>query len=397
MPAGDPPGDATPDPFSSLPFLGDMMRAMSGQGPLNWDAARQFAQLGATGGESEPNVDPVLRPAYEQLARIAALHVADLLGSDAPAVAVELTTRGQWALRTLEDYRPLFTELASSLGSAGTTFGGAMPVQAEGDPFTQMLSGLSQMMAPAMLGMTVGSMVGTLAQRVFGVHDLPIPRPHPTVLLVPRTIEEFAAEWSIAPEQMRLWVLAHETAGAAVMAAPGVRDDLAGLIRAHVGGFRPDPAALSERLGALDLENGDPLSAMQQALSDPALLLGAVLSAEQRALAPRLDAAVAAVIGCTDWVVDAIAARLIGAPALTIAEAVRRRRLEASHEEVFVEQLLGVRVGADQVARGKAFAQGVVDRAGESGLSLLLTTPAALPTPSEIEAPGLWLARITGD
>lgn len=394
VPGGETPGGAMPDPFAAMPFLGDMMKALSGQGPLNWEAARQFAQLGATGGEAEPNVDPLLRSNYADLARIAALHVGDLIGVDNEVPEIELMTRGQWAHRTLEDYRPLFTDLASSLGGAGVPIGSEITA---GDPLAQMLSGLNQMMAPAMLGMTVGSMVGTMAQRVFGIHDLPIPRPRPTLLLIPRTIEEFAEQWQIDTNEMRLWVLAHEMAGSAVMSAPHLRTRLTELIQAHVGAFRPDPNALTERLGGLDITDGDPMAAMQQAFSDPGLLLGAVLSDEQRSLAPTLDAAVAAVVGVTDWVVDAIAARLIGGGALSIAEAVRRRRLEATQEEVFVEQLLGVRVGADQVARGKTFAQGVVDRIGESGISLLLNTPEAMPTANEIEAPGLWVARITGE
>jgi uncharacterized protein (DUF2342 family) len=47
------------------------------------------------------------------------------------------------------------------------------------------------------------------------------------------------------------------------------------------------------------------------------------------------------------------------------------------------------------VARGKAFVQGVVDRAGDDGLLPLLERPEAIPTPNEVDAPGLWLARIT--
>ena len=39
----DPTGE---DPFSNMPLFGDLSRALSGQGPLNWDAARQFALLG---------------------------------------------------------------------------------------------------------------------------------------------------------------------------------------------------------------------------------------------------------------------------------------------------------------------------------------------------------------
>ena len=38
--------------------------------------------------------------------------------------------------------------------------------------------------------------------------------------------------------------------------------------------------------------------------------------------------------------------------------------------------------------------QGVVERAGEDGLSRLWTSERELPTPAELDAPGLWLARI---
>ncbi|MGH9270476.1 MAG: zinc-dependent metalloprotease, partial [Ilumatobacteraceae bacterium] len=86
--------------------------------------------------------------------------------------------------------------------------------------------------------------------------------------------------------------------------------------------------------------------------------------------------------------------RIVGGGALRIAEAVRRRRVEATATDTFVEQLLGIRLGEDQVARGKAFVQGVVDRAGDEGLRPLLTRPDAIPTPNELDAPGLWLARL---
>ena len=33
-----------PDPFAGLPIFGDLSRALAGQGPINWEAARQFAQ-----------------------------------------------------------------------------------------------------------------------------------------------------------------------------------------------------------------------------------------------------------------------------------------------------------------------------------------------------------------
>ena len=166
-------------------------------------------------------------------------------------------------------------------------------------------------------------------------------------------------------------------------------------MRQHVGGFRPDPNAVAERLGSLDADAGDPMAALQQALGDPEVLLGAVTSPEQLALRPRLDALVAVVVGYTDWIVDAVAVRVVGGNALRIAEAVRRRRVETTASDSFVEQLLGIRLGDDQVARGKAFVQGVVDRAGDDGPATRCSRGAdAIPTPNEVDAPGLWLARL---
>lgn len=395
LPADDEGAGEPFNPFAAFPMFGDLAKALEGQGPLNWDAARQFALLGATQGQPESNVDPAVRIAYTDLAQIAGMHVNDVTGADTVFPEPRIVTRGQWAAETLDAYRPLFTDLATSLNQsdAGTD-------DAAADPMMQMMSGLSRMMGPAMMGMSVGSMVGQLAQRVFGVHDLPIPRQKLEVVLLGSTIDEFAGEWDIPVDEMRLWVLAHELSGHQLFSVDHLREGLASLVRSHVGGFRPDPSALADKLGGLDAGmtgSGDPMEALQQAFSDPEVLLGAIRSEEQIALQPQLDAAVAAVVGYTDWVVDAVAARVIGGNALRIAEAVRRQRVDATPDDVFVERLLGIRVGDDQVARGKSFIQGVVDRAGEQQLTQLLQLPDSMPTPSEIEAPGLWIARISGE
>jgi uncharacterized protein (DUF2342 family) len=193
---------------------------------------------------------------------------------------------------------------------------------------------------------------------------------------------------------MRLWVLAQELAGHAVYSQDAARDAITALVRRHVGAFRPDPEGVMDKLSQLELDSSDPMAAMQRVFSDPEVLLGAVRSPEQIELAPVLDAATAAVVGFVDYTVDAVAVRLIGGDALRIAEAVRRRRIEASAEDVFIERLLGLQVTVSTVQRGKEFVQGVVDRAGEASLTPLFTRPGALPTPAELDAPGLWLARL---
>ena len=380
------------NPFENLPMFGDLARALAGQGPLNWEAARQFANLASTGGNSEANVDPAVRIQFAELARIAEMHVRDLTGFEGPSPEVTPLTPGAWAQRTLEAYRPLFTELATSLGRQNTE-----PESDEagsGDPLMSMLANLSKMMAPAMMGMAVGSMVGRMATHAFGQYDLPIPRQDTGITVLPENIDRFAKEWSITNDEMRLWVLAQELTGHALFAMTSLRDDFAALLRRYAGAFQPDPEAIADKLSSLELDESDPLSAMQQAFTDPAILLGAVQSPEQRSLEPVLDAAAAAVIGYVDYMVDGVAVRVIGGDALRIAEAVRRRRVDHSADDVYIERLLGLRLTPQQVQRGKNFIGGVVDRVGETRLSALLAGRDALPTPAEIDAPGLWVARL---
>jgi hypothetical protein len=85
---------------------------LQGQGPLNWDAARQFALMIATEGKAEANVDPAVRFRYQELGRIADLHVQQATGLDTVAGgrAAEIVpvTPGIWAQRALDAYRPLF-------------------------------------------------------------------------------------------------------------------------------------------------------------------------------------------------------------------------------------------------------------------------------------------------
>ena len=72
----------------------------------------------------------------------------------------------------------------------------------------------------------------------------------------------------------------------------------------------------------------------------------------------------------------------------------RRHRVEASASDRFVERLLGLELTQDHFDRGRAFVDGVVERAGPDIIERLWSEAEVLPTPAEVDAPGLWLARI---
>ena len=390
------PEDPAGNPFEGMPFLGDLARMLQGQGPLNWDAARQFASSIASGGTSEPNIDPLERIKLEQLARVADLQVADLTGLATSVtgrgVSVLPVTRAAWAQRALDAYRPLFEGLAGAISAADPD---ADPGEL-GDPELQLFGGLMKMLSPMMLGMAAGSMAGHLAQRSFGQYDLPIPRPpSDELLLVPATIDAFGGEWSLPPDDLRLWICLREIATHAVLGVPHVRARLEAMLRDYVAGFRPDPNALESRLGQIELDPTQPeaLQSLQSVLGDPEAILGAAQSPVQRELLPRLEALVAVIVGYVDHVMDTIGGRLLGSYGM-LTEALRRRRVEAAPSDRFVGRLFGLELTQAGYDRGETFIQGVVERAGDEGLARLWASERELPTPAEVDAPGLWLARI---
>jgi putative hydrolase len=378
-------------PFGGMPFFGDLMRLLQSQGPISWDAARQLAVTIATDGTSEPNVEPAERMNLEQLGRVADLHVANRTGlATAPgghSVQIAAVNRTIWAQRSLDAYRPLLEKLAGSLS--------AVPPPDPSDPSAAMFGPIMQMLGPMMLGMTAGSLVGHLATRALGTYDLPVPRPAGSeLLIVVPNIDRFGDEWSLPRDELRLWICLHELTHHTVLNVPHVGSTITSLLEQYVSGFQPDPNALADRLGDLDLGAGpQAFEQMQEILGDPEVVLGAVQSAAQRAMLPRLEAVIAAVIGYVDHVMDSVGTSLMPSYAM-LTEALRRRRVEADRSDRFVERILGLDLSQRQYERADAFARGVIERAGDTGLDRLWASPHTLPTPAEIDAPGLWLARI---
>ena len=396
--------DEAPNPFNN-PLFAQFQRAMSAQGPLQWDVARQTALMAATEGVTEHNVDPQRRIAVESLANVARMHVTEVTGLATPAaVPLDVVGRATWANLTLQAWKPYFDALAQAIGGTATstasgtadntTENTAASEADESDPMLAMLANVSKLIAPSMLGMSVGTLVGRLATNTFGQFDLPLPRdPHDRVVIVISNVDNFADEWSIPRDDMTMWALTHELISHGVFGVAHVRHTVQQLVSQFAGGFRPNPGALSESISSLDISSGDPMKLLNSLLSDPTVLLGAQRSAAQERVAPILDAAIAGVVGYIDHYVDRVTARILG-QASPIGEAVRRRRVAQSGDRVFVERLLGIDLTNEQVERAQQFIAGVLERAGDDGVALLLAKHGNLPTPSEIVAPGLWLARL---
>jgi putative hydrolase len=377
------------NPFEGLPMFGDLARLFSKQGPVNWDVARQTSRWLATDGQPEPNVDPLERIRLEELVRVADLQVSSATGLTTSIAGGILTvlpvTRSDWALHSLEAYRPFLERLATSLSASGDDD------DDPADATTQLLGDLGKMLGPVLLGMQSGFMLGHLARRALGQYDLPLPRrPADQLLVVPANMDAFADEWSLAHDDLRLWVCLYEVAHHAVLGRPHVRARLERLINEYVSRFEVDPSALEASLGNLDPTDA---AGLQAVLGNPETLLGAIRSPAQQETLSRIETLTAVIEGYVDHIMESTGRGLIGSYG-QLTEALHRRRVEAGEGDRFAARLMGLELGRGQYERGASFIRGVDERAGDEGLSRLWLSERELPTPAELDAPGLWLARI---
>jgi putative hydrolase len=371
-------------------LLRDLARLLTAQGPLNWEVARQLAVWTATEGQTEPNPDPMARIRTEELLRVADMYAAEATGlptSRRGWLALRCVTRAEWASTTLSAWKDILTRLASSLSPAGEP---AAPT-GEGNPMDQLLGNLPQVIGPLVLGAQAGTMVGHLASRAMGQYDLPMPAPSSDELMaVPVAVDGFAAEWGLAPDDVRMYVCLRDVVYHAVLSRPHVATFLQEHLFAYAGAFQVPMDAIEQRLSGLDPT--DPMS-FQQSLGDPEAFLGDIQSDQQRRLLVPARAFLTVLSGYSDYFIDKVGQRLVGTYSL-VSEAFRRRRLEEGPGQRVMGRLLGIEVDQPMVEKGHAFVAGVIERAGEEGLARLWAAAPNLPTPAEVDAPGLWLARI---
>lgn len=379
-------------------IFGDLLKMLRTDNPVQWELAAQLARSVAAGDEAEGNVEPSERIRFEELSRVAELYVADVTGMATTATGdlqIRPANRTEWALRSLEAWRPFIDQLAASIAPEKRAAPGPDIFSAGGTPDEAGVAGMIEQWAavisPAMLAMQIGSIVGHLARRSFGQYELPLPRTTlEEVLVVPANVAEFAGDWSLPPDDVRMWVCLSAAGHHAVLSRQHVRDRLELLLLEHARGFTPDPRALEARLGEIDPTDFPALTRM---LGDPAALGQAVETPELRRIRGQLAALTAMIAGYVEHVATTAGGRLIGSQ-VALREAMRRRRVERGEGERGAEALFGLRLDQELVDRGVSFVNGVLERGGESELAKLWVVEANLPTPAEVDAPGLWIERV---
>ena len=400
-----------------LPFdlsqidLAEAMRILQSPGPLNWEIARQVAeQVALEDPDAEipiaEDIPDAGRTELIELARAVTGPVVTETGLvDVLELSIEVIDRRTWTRRNLDGLRPVLETLAITMQQAMAAdleevddaaieeaTAGMLGLPGLGLPGgASGMQGLMGMLGPLLLGAQTGSMIGYLAQYALGQFDLPLPSVEaPTITFVAPNIDRFANDWSIEPRDVRQAIAISETVRAAQRTQPWVRERLVTIAQEYVGAFELDPRAFDEAFGNVDPTDAE---AMAELARRPDVLLSALRNDAQRNILERNQQFTMVLEGHADLVTERIGSHLI-ADYPRIHEALRRHHVERGEAGRFVEGMLGVELDRSHYERGQAFCSGVVERAGMDGLNRLWTGPEYLPTPNEVDAPGLWLARI---
>ena len=382
-------------------MLGDLVRMMPSGPGVQWQLANQLAGQIAAGSGPDPNPDPLERIRLDELCAIAELHVAEATGMPVSpgggSIRLVPASRLEWARRILEVWHPVLDRVVAVLapdaeeaaGAPGDDLEAAGEEAAEDAEMEALFSQWATAMFPAMAAWRMGSVAGHLAEWALGQYDVPLCAARgDELLVVSGNLASVAKDWGLPPDDLRLWLCVHEMAYHTVLARPAASERLGDLVVEHVQRVRIDPDTLGDLLQEADPND---TSSFARLLGDPSALRPPNAALQQ--VREELDAVTAAVAGYAEHVTGALAERLIG-NTVPIGEAMRRRRVSRAQGERAAEDLFGLRLDQAQVNRGSSFVAGVLERSGEVQLARMWSDPRLLPTPAEIDAPGLWLARL---
>ena len=371
------------DPAMLNQVLSQVQRMLStaGDGPVNWDLARDLArQTAATGGD--PSVgEREAREVAESL-RLAELWLDGVTDLPAAGASARAWSRSEWVEQTLPTWRKLAEPVAEAVADAMAE---AMSQQVP-EEMRQMVAAAGQMVRQvggAVFGMQVGTAVGGLAREVVSSTDVGLPLAGPgTTALLPANVTAFGEGLGVPAEEVRLFLALREAAHARLFAhVPWLPPHLLGAVGAYARGITIDTARLEEAVSSVDPT--DP-QALQQALSDG--FFEPDRTPEQQAALDRLETALALVEGWVDEVVDAAAReRLSSAGALR--EAVRRRRASGGPAEHTLASLVGLELRPRRL-RDAATLWSVLEEArGRDGRDAVWQHPDLLPSTEDLDDP----------
>lgn len=349
-------------------LFSQMFEMFNQPGPVNLRLATEVARHLV--GDREP-VEPWAAEEFRELTRLSEFRVEQVAPFPIhPADDVLPMDGRDWVERNIEGF-----------GYLVEPFGRMVDVDGAG-PAAEMLKPLG----PALAGMQLGTLVGSLASFAMAGYDTGLPiRGDDTISYIVPTIERFIAANRFDPKDVRLWVTLEEVAHRAIYRVPFTADAVVGRLGSLASTLRIPPERFMELMGGMDL------SSLGQEGIDPDALAAVFDSEETRQAADELSALLGVVAGYRRRLVERASDGLLPELRSLIDTRDLDRTLGAEMEG---SPLAAAFVTADDIARGEAFCSEVERRYGEDELSAMFTREGRFPTAGELDDPVAWAARV---
>ncbi len=336
-------------------------------------------------------IDHEILKKFEEIFEAAKIYVVKNTNSD-EIMSLELVVRDRIGFTT--DYLDAMeSPLSIAAKTLNPTIGNEMdPTQTNGSPNEfDIQSAIASSIAPMMFGVQAGTMIGHLSHRAYGDDDVLLPaKLDKRVSIIASMVVKFARDWSVALDEAILYFLIIQSIRAQIRNAGWLYEKLDDLCSRYVGAYELNPYKIEELINNIEPDGENSVMAinvtpeqMFEALRTP---LHSVLDEE----IGRISALHKAYV---EYVTHKNIDELIPSANL-IREARKRIVVTTSKAEHFVEQLFGVDVSTKNLEIATAFVEGVLERDQESALHNLWSNSELMPTVSEFNAPGLYLARL---
>ncbi len=340
---------------------------------VDWGLARQIARFAARSDET-PDLGMDIAAVAREIEGAVIAHAR--LEPGTPVPVAEVVGRVEWAEANLTSLSSLFDPVAERLEARFEAAG----------PF----AGALRTGAGVTLAAEVGLVTGYMSQRVLGQYELSLlgPESPARLLFVAPNLERAIRDLDVERESFLRWVTIHELVHALQFGAvPWLRGHLGDLLREYLDSVE----VRIDRGAAGGLPSLPDLSVFVERFREGGLA-ALVQSGEQRRILDRMQATMAVVEGHAEHVMDSLAPELVPAHE-GLREAMDRRRRSRSAPERVLMRLLGLEMKMRQYELGKSFCDAVVAEGGIELLNRVWTTPEALPTVPELEAPANWITR----
>jgi putative hydrolase len=317
----------TQEPFGDIPLFREIQRLLaSGGGPVNKEIARQVAGAIVASAGADPSPLPQEK---QKLAEV--VHQAETLFSGYTRLSAdeplrpEPVTREWWVRTTLDAWSWMFEHLAKRFsGELGR-------LDAEGGEAAGGMQAAMAQIAPLLMGIQVGTLVGHLGKEIVGRYDVPIPRDDDgRLFVVVSNISSLANDYGIEGGQLTRWVAMHESArGIISKRVVWVDRFFRGLLTELINSIEIDVGALEQRL--IELQSGG-IEAVQEGLGEGGLGDGGlpvVASQRHQTALHRLQAMVAIFEGYANNACKQIAREIID-DAHRVDEIMARRAISPS-------------------------------------------------------------------